>query len=69
MPAAHVVAVATHAVDDVEPAGAEVPLAHALHTLPERYEFAAHEQLESEVEPAGEVALVGHATQAAPLKY
>jgi hypothetical protein len=61
--------VATHAVDDVEPAGAAEPLAHKLHALPERYEFAAHAQLESEVEPAGAVAPVGHATHAAPLKY
>jgi hypothetical protein len=40
-----------------------------LHALPERYEFAAHAQLESEVEPAGAVAPVGQATHAAPLKY
>ena len=53
----------------MEPAGAAEPLAHKLHALPERYEFAAHAQLESEVEPAGAVAPVGQATHAAPLKY
>ena len=40
-----------------------------MHTLLERYESAAHEQLESEVEPAGDEAPDGQATHAAPLRY
>ena len=61
----YAVAAATHALEEVEPAGAVWPLGHAVHEVaepPTEYEFAAHTTHEDPLryEPAEHVAAVAH---------